>query len=247
MTANLNSLRHIAIVMDGNGRWAQAQGLMRFEGHRAGAKAAKRIIEYAAQQQLECLSLFAFSSENWQRPKPEVGFLFNLLRKTLDNQLQELHQNNIKLVFSGSRAELPRQLSAVLVKAETLTAQNSGMILNIALNYGGRWDILEATKKLAQQYASQEIKFDEINETNFNQALSLPELPAPDLFIRSSNEHRISNFFLWQLAYTELYFCEVLWPDFSVEHFKTAVQWYQSRQRRFGNISQAPEPLTPTT
>ena len=234
---DLHGLKHIAVVMDGNGRWANQRGAIRIEGHKAGVKATRAIVQYASAQGLPCLSLFAFSSENWKRPRPEVNFLFDLFTRTLKKYLQQFHQENIKLVFSGDRSAFTAKFQQTLAEAETLTQDNRGMILNIAFNYGGRWDIVEASKKIAQQCTEGQLNLSDINEATFANALNHPELPDVDMCIRTSGEYRISNFFLWQAAYSELYFCDVLWPDFSESHFSDAVNWYGQRNRRFGNIA----------
>jgi undecaprenyl diphosphate synthase len=232
-----NQLRHIAIIMDGNGRWAKSRGQMRIEGHRQGVNATYNIVRYAGEQGLNCLSLFAFSSENWTRPKTEVSFLFSLFVKTLNKYINEFHENNIKLVFSGERSALPKKLYATLEEAEKLTYDNSGMILNIAFNYGGRWDITQAAKKMTEACLANQHAVGEISEDLLASYLDKPSLPDPDLLIRTSGEHRISNFFLWQAAYSELYFTDVLWPDFSTDEFDKAIDWYLTRDRRYGGLN----------
>ncbi len=229
--------QHIAIVMDGNGRWAKQRGKVRLKGHAAGAKAAKAVISHAASIKINCLSLFSFSSENWMRPKQEVSFLMGLFVETLAKELAELHNNNIKIVFSGSREQLSDKLCTIMDQATQKTQNNSGMTLNIVFNYGGRWDIVEATKSIADSIRSNQLKPDDIDEALLGERLCLAGLPEPDLFIRTSGEFRISNFFLWQLAYSELYFCDNLWPDFDCEAFDKALTWFARRERRFGKTS----------
>lgn len=234
----LDKPKHVVIVMDGNGRWAKSQGTARMKGHLAGAKAAKKVISHASAVGIKCLSLFAFSSENWMRPKKEVRFLLDLVITTLTNEVKELHANNVQLVFSGSREQFSPSFCKALVEAENLMKDNTGMILNVVLNYGGRWDILEATKKLLKKCEKNELTSDELTEDLFASQLCLSDMPEPDLFIRTSGEYRISNFFLWQLAYAELYFTNTFWPDFTPTEFDKAIHWYCHRERRFGQISE---------
>lgn len=229
--------QHIAIIMDGNGRWAQRQGLLRAEGHRAGLKAVKTVIGCCLKAQIQILSLFAFSSENWSRPAKEVEFLMQLFIKALNHEVQELHQREIQLRFTGDRMALSTVLQEEMQAAERLTAHNQRLILNVVVNYGGRWDIVQATKNIAQQVCKGELAVDEINEAVVAKALSIPDLPYPDLFIRTSGEQRISNFFLWQLAYTELYFTDTYWPNFTDEEFKKALMSFSKRERRYGKVA----------
>lgn len=235
----LNKLlpQHVAIVMDGNGRWAQNQGLLRIEGHRAGVAAVKTIIQCCLQHTIPILSLFAFSSENWSRPEEEVELLMQLFITALGREVHELHQQGVRLCFTGDRTALSLTLCQQMQLAEQLTVNNEKLILNLAVNYGGKWDLVQATRTLAQKVVTGELTPDEINETLFAKALSTSELPDPDLFIRSSGEKRISNFFLWQLAYTELYFTEVHWPDFNAEEFQKALNCFGHRERRYGKTS----------
>lgn len=228
---------HVVVVMDGNGRWAKQQGLSRSQGHRAGADTAHEIIEHCAKLHLPALSLFAFSSENWLRPYTEVNFLMSLFHNTLTKQLTLLHNQGIKIKFVGLKHNLSAKLCQLMDKAETLTAHNGGMTLNIAFNYGGQRDIIEAAKLLATKVKAGEIQPEDINEQRFSEALSLHGLPAPDLFIRTSGEYRLSNFFLWQLAYTELYFTDIFWPDFNARELEKALQWFSQRKRRFGSLN----------
>ena len=226
--------RHIAIIMDGNGRWAKRRLLPRQAGHRAGLTAARRIIESCVRLHISALTLFAFSSENWQRPQWEVGNLMGLLMKALEDEVRELHANNVRLRFIGALDAFSPDLRHGMHRAAELTALNAGLALNIAASYGGRWDIVQAAHKLAAAAVSGHIRPDEIDEVCLSQALVLPELPDPDLFIRTGGEQRISNFLLWNLAYTELYFTDSLWPDFDEPALQTALDWYAVRQRRFG-------------
>jgi undecaprenyl diphosphate synthase len=222
--------------MDGNGRWAQQQGLPRVMGHEAGVKAAKAIIEHCARQSIDTLSLFAFSSENWQRPREEVDFLMQLFIGALSDYTTQLHQENVRLRFIGDLGQLQEALQESIQHSQTLTKDNNGMTLVIAINYGGRWDIGQACRKLATRVQQGELALADIDEAMIDRALSTADLPEPDLFIRTSGEERLSNFYLWQMAYTELYFSPVLWPDFTSQHIDEALQEYAKRQRRFGGL-----------
>ncbi|KTD10199.1 undecaprenyl pyrophosphate synthetase [Legionella hackeliae] len=224
--------------MDGNGRWAQNRGLLRVEGHRAGVDAVKTVIRCCLQAQIPVLSLFAFSSENWARPENEVEFLMKLFIEALGHEVEELHQHGICLRFTGDRAGLSKELQKQMQAAEELTAANKRLVLNVVVNYGGKWDIVQATKNIAARVAAGELAIETINEELLNEALSCHGLPDPDLFIRTSGEQRISNFFLWQLAYTELYFTDIHWPDFTAEEFKKALTSFSQRERRYGKTSQ---------
>lgn len=237
-TKLLDKPKHVVIVMDGNGRWAKSRGTARMKGHLAGAKAAKATISHASKIGIKCLSLFAFSSENWMRPKKEVSFLLDLVIKTLTNEMKELHENNVKLVFTGSRREFSNSFCKTLENAERLTQDNSGMLLNVVINYGGRWDILQASKNLMLKCQNENIAIEEVDEHMFTQQLCLADMPEPDLFIRTSGEYRLSNFFLWQLAYAELYFTSTFWPDFNNTEFDKAIDWFCNRERRFGQTSE---------
>jgi undecaprenyl diphosphate synthase len=226
--------KHIAIIMDGNGRWATKRHLPRVAGHRAGVEAVHRIVTCCIEKGIEVLSLFAFSSENWQRPTDEVSFLMDLFLTALEREATKLHKQNIQLRVIGDRARFDKKLQLQIKKVEELTAENTGLKLNVAANYGGRWDICDAFKSLAEEVASGLLSSGDITPELINQKLSLADLPAPDLFIRTGGEQRISNFFLWQLAYTELYFTDVLWPDFNAEAFEKALISFAHRERRFG-------------
>ena len=220
---------HIAIIMDGNGRWAKSRGLMRHAGHKAGLDAARTIIEHCAERKVGVLTLFTFSSENWRRPETEVGLLMELFLVALGKDVRDLHKNGIRVRFIGDRAAFSAKLQAGMAEAEALTAGNPRMLLNIAVGYGGRWDILDAARRLAAAG-----KLQDVDEAGFTAAMSLDGAPDPDLFIRTGGERRISNFLLWNLAYTELYFTDLLWPDFGKPQLDEAIAWFQARQRRFG-------------
>ncbi len=233
-----NSLpQHVAIIMDGNGRWAKAQGKPRIFGHKAGAEAARAIIRYARTIGIKTLSLFTFSSENWSRPPREVNFIMELLGKLLRNELNELHANQIKLTFTGELSALAPKLQQLIHHAKERTEHNLAMTLNIVVNYGGRWDIIQAAKSLAKDYQAGLLDINQVDELSFSNYLAMSQLSDPDLFIRTSGEYRISNFFLWQLAYTELYFCDCFWPEFTTKHFDRAISAYQHRERRYGGVN----------
>jgi undecaprenyl diphosphate synthase len=230
--------QHIAIVMDGNGRWAKSRGLLRVKGHRAGADAVKNVIRCCLQYQIPVLSLFAFSSENWSRPENEVAFLMQLFVEALGREVQDLHQHGIRLQFTGDRSGLSPTLQEQMQVSELLTENNKQLILNIVVNYGGKWDLVQAIKKIATKVKAEELSVEAIDELVLAESLSTSGLPDPDLFIRTGGEQRISNFFLWQLAYTELYFADVHWPDFSADEFKKALASFSRRERRYGKTSQ---------
>jgi undecaprenyl diphosphate synthase len=225
---------HIAIIMDGNGRWAKRKHLPRTAGHHAGVESVRLVVEACAKRGIEVLTLFAFGKENWQRPVQEVGYLMELFLKALESEVKKLHQNNVKLQFIGDCSALSDKLKTSMAQSNALTASNTGLVLNIAVDYSGRWDILQASKRLAKQVEAGQLKADTISSADFEQYLCLHGLPEPDLFIRTSGEQRISNFLLWQLAYTELYFTDVLWPDLTEEIIEEALIFYSNRQRRFG-------------
>ncbi|MCH7695923.1 MAG: di-trans,poly-cis-decaprenylcistransferase [Proteobacteria bacterium] len=229
---------HVAIIMDGNGRWANGHNLPRAAGHNAGVKALRKIAEHCVDRKIDILTVYAFSSENWRRPEKEVSLLMELFMSSLKSEAQDLHKNNIVLRFIGERTVFPEKLQATIADAEALTADNTGLSLVIAANYGGRWDIVTACKKLAEKTKSAEIDVSNIDEALLNRTMCLGDLIAPDLFIRTGGEKRISNFLLWQLAYTELYFTDILWPDFGAEQLDEAVAWFSERQRRFGRTAE---------
>lgn len=226
--------RHIAIIMDGNGRWAQKRLMPRAMGHQAGVKAVRKIVEYCAREQIEVLTLFAFSSENWRRPAEEVSMLMGLFMLTLQREIDKLDRNNIRLRFIGDRTAFPEQLQQKIAEGENQTRENQGLTLVVAANYGGRWDVCQAVQQIIAKLAGGELPDQMISEDLINQHLSTAGLPEPDLFIRTGGEQRVSNFLLWQLAYTELYFTETLWPDFDQNAMQEAINSFKTRQRRFG-------------
>ena len=236
--------RHIAIIMDGNGRWAKKRFLPRTAGHRAGVTAVRKVVEHCAKKGVEALTLFAFSSENWRRPPQEVSVLMGLFLTTLERETDKLHENNVRLRVIGHRAAFAQDLRDRIVAAEELTRENTGLNLVIAANYGGRWDILQAARSLAEEVAAGVLTPGDITGELLGAWLSLADLPEPDLFIRTGGEQRISNFLLWQLAYTELYFTPTLWPDFDENALEQALTAYASRQRRFGYTSEQLENLS---
>ncbi|MCL5261301.1 MAG: isoprenyl transferase [Gammaproteobacteria bacterium] len=233
-----NLPRHIAIVMDGNGRWAKKRGLPRAAGHKIGADSVEAVVNTCARLGIQALSLFAFSTENWNRPKDEVSFLMDLLVRFLRDKIKTLHKNNIRFQMIGDRCGLNDLILAEVCAAEELTKNNSGLAMNIAINYSGRWDIANAAKNIAVQAAANLLKPEEICADKFREFTCLANLPDPDLLIRTSGEYRISNFMLWQLAYTELYFTTVTWPDFREKELEQAILEYTKRERRFGMISE---------
>src|SRR5262245_49679503 len=229
--------RHIAIIMDGNGRWAQARGLPRTAGHRAGVKSVRSTIEYCARRGGEALTLSAFSSENWQRPKEEVGLLMSLFLEALDREIAELDKNNIRLRFMGELMSLSSELQARIHAAETRTARNTRLTVNVAVAYGGRWDIVQAARALAAECMAGTMAPDAVTEATLSDRLVLRGMPDPDLFIRTGGDQRISNFLLWNLAYTELYFVDEPWPDFGDKQLDRALEQFEQRERRFGLTS----------
>ncbi len=233
--------RHVAIIMDGNGRWAQERHLPRFAGHQAGVNAVREIVRACAERGIEVLTLFAFSSENWRRPRKEVERLMDLFLRSLREEARTLHQNRVCLRVVGDRSEFSDKLNREIEQAEELTRNNRGLKLAIAANYGGRWDIVQAAQAIARRVAMGRLAPSDIDGDQFEAALALHDLPEPDLFIRTGGERRISNFLLWQLAYTELYFTETLWPDFDHKALDAALADYAGRQRRFGRTGEQAE------
>ncbi len=229
---------HIAIIMDGNGRWAKRRNESRHKGHRQGVKSVKNIVRACIKNNVRYLTLFAFSSENWKRPRAEVGLLMDLFIAALGSEVKELDENGVQLRFIGDRNHIPADVQRAMEDAETRTASNDALILIIAVSYGGRWDIMQAAQRLAEQVRSEEINIEDITEESLSENISTVDIPAPDLFIRTGGEHRISNFLLWQLAYTELYFTDTLWPDFNEMAFSRALKDYAKRQRRYGMTSE---------
>jgi undecaprenyl diphosphate synthase len=230
--------QHVAIIMDGNGRWARARHLPRTAGHKQGVTATRRVVESCARQGVETLTLFAFSSENWQRPQTEVRTLMELFFATLRSEVRRLARNRIKLRFIGEREGFSEKLQQEIRSAEQLTASGAGMVLNIAANYGGRWDITQSVRRLVDQAVQGRLKAADITPELIAGQLSTAHQREPDLFIRTGGEKRISNFLLWQLAYTELYFTDILWPDFQEEALALAFSSYANRQRRFGKTGE---------
>lgn len=230
-----NMPRHVAIIMDGNGRWAKQKGKLRIFGHQNGVKAVRSAVSFAAKHQIKVLTLYAFSSENWSRPETEVSALMSLFMRALDSEVKKLHKNNIRLNIIGDKSAFSENLQKRIAESEKLTENNTGLILNIAANYGGYWDIVQAAQKVAAQVKENQLTIEQITPELFQQQLSTGNQPEVDLLIRTSGEQRISNFLLWQIAYAELFFTPVLWPDFDDETFSQAILSYQQRERRFGS------------
>ncbi len=229
--------RHIAIIMDGNGRWARARGLPRQAGHKEGVEPVRMCIRECVRRHIGHLTLFAFSSENWGRPSEEVGALMGLFVQALERELDELHENGVRLRFIGDLKGFPVRLQASMRAAEERTAGNRALGVQIAVGYGGRWDIVQAARTMAARCAGGQMRAADISVEDFGAALQLGSLPDPDLFIRTGGEKRISNFLLWNLAYTELYFCDALWPEFGVPGFEAALEFFAARERRFGLVA----------
>ena len=229
--------RHVAIIMDGNGRWAQKRGLPRSAGHRAGVAAVKRVVMAADDAKIDVLTLFAFSVENWGRPKREISAIMRLLYETTKKELREIAENNVRIITTGDIDGLPSTKREAVLDAIDRTRDNTGLILNLALNYGGRTEILQAVKQIACKVQKGQLKPEEIDENVFKLHLQTNGLPDPDLLIRTSGEYRLSNFLLWQTSYTELYITDTLWPDFTRDDFHRAVLDFQARERRFGRVS----------
>lgn len=227
-------VRHVAIIMDGNGRWAKRQGKLRIFGHNAGVKSVRRAVSFAASNHLKALTLYAFSSENWHRSVEEVSALMELFARALDNGLKNLHKYNIRLRVIGDISRFSKRLQERIHRSEHLTKNNNGLMLNIAANYGGRWDIIQGVQELAEQVQCGMLQPDQISEELLSERVCMSNLAPVDLVIRTGGEHRISNFLLWQIAYAELYFTDVLWPDFDKHVFKDALNTFAQRERRFG-------------
>ena len=226
--------RHIAIIMDGNGRWAKRRLLPRVAGHRKGVETLRGVIRACADRGVSHLTVFAFSSENWRRPQEEVTLLMELFMRALENEVTRLHENNIRFRLIGDLTGFSERIQTLIRDAEALTCNNTSLTFTVAANYGGRWDIVQAVKKLM----AAGVAADAIDEAALAQQLSLSEAPEPDLFIRTGGEKRISNFLMWQLAYTELYFTDTLWPDFNAKALDAAIASYRTRERRFGRTSE---------
>ncbi len=235
--------RHIAIIMDGNGRWAKQRHMPRVAGHRAGVESVRAIVQRCGELGVQVLTLFAFSSENWRRPEKEVGLLLELFVMALQRESKKLDKRNVRLKVIGDLSRFSDKLCAEISKAETMTADNNGLQLVVAANYGGRWDIGQAVKTIAGQVQAGKLDAAVVSESLIEQHLSLAGLPEPDLFIRTGGEQRISNFLMWQLAYSELYFTDTLWPDFNKEELNIALEWFAGRQRRFGRTGDQVEQI----
>ncbi len=227
---------HVAIIMDGNGRWAKQRNQLRAKGHRAGLKAVRKIVTYAAKLDVKVLTLYAFSSENWKRPANEVTALISLFIYALNREIKNLNKNNVRLNIIGDISKFNQNLQNLIINAQLLTKDNTGLTLNIAANYGGRWDIVESAKKIASQALDGKITPQDINEEYFGSIICMNDLPDVDLVIRTGGEYRISNFLLWQCAYAELYFTDTLWPDFNQASFDEAINIFNTRERRFGGV-----------
>jgi undecaprenyl diphosphate synthase len=233
-----NIPRHIAVIMDGNGRWAKQQGQDRLFGHASGVESVRSTIKSAREFGVEYLTLYAFSTENWNRPKEEVDALMDLLVQSIANEVDELDENNIRLITIGDESKLPEDCQKSLIWAKEKTKNNKDLTLILALNYSARWEIIRALKEIAEEIENHQLKAEEINEEIFERFLSTKDIPDPELLIRTSGENRISNFLLWQIAYTEFHFTNVYWPEFRREHFMQALLDYQNRERRFGLVSE---------
>jgi undecaprenyl diphosphate synthase len=230
--------KHIAIIMDGNGRWAKQRFQPRFMGHRAGVKAVEAVVKRCAELKIDALSLFAFSSENWRRPGKEVSILMDLFSQALKGQVTRLHNNNIRLKIIGDLSRFSESLQQQIQQAHQLTENNTGLTLNICANYGGRWDITQSVQQIAEQVKRGELEPEAITEQMISDSLTTATLPEPDLFIRTGGEQRVSNFLLWQMAYTEFYFTDSLWPEFGATELDHAIASFTSRERRFGRTSE---------
>jgi len=229
--------QHVAIIMDGNGRWARSRGMPRPAGHRASIKVVRRVVEECSRRNIPYLTLFAFSSENWRRPPDEVGLLMKLLLESLAREVSDLHENGVRLRFIGDRSVLGAEITRTMRQAEALTAGNTGLVLCVAFAYGGRWDIAQACRSLAGEVAAGTLRPEQIDEAQIAARLALAGLPDPDLLIRTGGELRVSNFLLWNLAYAELYFTDVLFPDFGAAELDAALHFFAQRERRFGKTS----------
>ncbi|EOV8086712.1 polyprenyl diphosphate synthase [Providencia rettgeri] len=226
--------KHVAIIMDGNGRWAKQRGKLRISGHKAGVESVRNSVRFAVKNKISSLTLYAFSSENWRRPEKEVSSLMELFVFALDNEVKNLHKNNVKLKVIGDVNRFSERLRKRIDKAEALTQNNTGLKLNIAANYGGRWDISNSVKQVFTKVQSGELSIDDINEESIDNHICMHDQENVDLVIRTGGEHRISNFLLWQVAYAEFYFTNVLWPDFDEMVFQSAVDAFSQRERRYG-------------
>jgi len=235
---------HVAVIMDGNGRWANSQGMTRVAGHKRGVDSVKALIKSCINHEIPYLSIFAFSSENWSRPESEVKALMDLLATALETQTKKLDENGVKLQLLGDLSRFSDRIQTLAASAQKETSNNTKLTFNVAVNYGGRWDITQACRKLAKRVAAGELAADDISETLINEEISTAGIPDPDLFIRTSGEYRISNFLLWQAAYSEFYFTDTLWPDFDEDAFTEALLKYTNRDRRFGKaVDTAPNAI----
>ena len=228
---------HVAVIMDGNGRWAEQKGSGRIFGHQNGVVAVRETVEAAAELGIGYLTLYAFSTENWNRPREEINALMSLLVLTIQNEIKTLNDNNVRLKVIGDTNSLPVKVKKMLNNAIENTSSNTGLNLVLALSYSGRWEIMNAIRDIAEDVRDGKIEIDELSDDTFSKYLNSSEIPDPELLIRTSGEYRISNFLLWQIAYTELYFTDILWPDFRKAHFFEAILDFQKRERRFGKIS----------
>lgn len=238
LSLSMSIPRHIAVIMDGNNRWAKKRFLPSLAGHKAAVKSVRSVIEGCVELGVQSLSLFAFSTENWKRPPLEVAGLMELFGLALDRETKKLHKNNIRLVVIGDKSRFSDSLQKRIRDAEQLTKNNDRLTVNVAANYGGQWDIVEAAKSFAQDCVNGKCKAEDLNESVFNQYMHLADQPKPDLCIRTGGESRISNFLVWQMAYTEYHFVDCYWPDFNKEHLGEAVKDFASRERRFGRTSE---------
>lgn len=235
---SINLPRHIAVIMDGNGRWAKKRNLPRVSGHKAGVESVRQVVKCCVEKKIDVLTLFAFSSENWRRPEQEVSYLMQLFITALQREAKKLSEQAIQLRIIGDRTQLDKKLQKQIAEVEAMTAANTGLILVIAVNYGGQADITEAVRRIALDVENGVLSSSDIKPEHIQQYLSCHDLPDPDLFIRTSGEQRISNFLLWQLSYSELYFTDVLWPDFNADEFEKALSFFTHRERRFGYTSE---------
>lgn len=238
-----NIPKHVAIIMDGNGRWAQKRGLPRVAGHKAGVETVRSVITTCVEKGIEVVTLFAFSSENWRRPEKEVSLLMSLFLVALQREVKKLHKNGVCLRVVGDISAFDNKIQEQIKKSEELTKDNKRLVLNVAANYGGQWDITQSVKLLAKKIEAGELKAEEITSSLISENLSMSDLPEPDLFIRTGGEQRISNFLIWQLAYSELYFTDTLWPDFDKHEFELALESFAGRQRRFGHTGEQIEKM----
>lgn len=236
--------RHIAMIMDGNGRWAQKKGGERLFGHKNGVESVRQVVEAAGELGIEYLTLYAFSTENWKRPRTEIDGLMTLLTNTISNETRKLNENNVRLLVIGNVTDLPKSVQKHLMQAVEITSGNTGLKLVLGLSYSGRWEITEAVKQMCRDAGSGKLDPDRVDSTLLESYLTTSFMPDPELLIRTSGERRISNFLLWQLAYTELYFTPVLWPDYRKEHFYEAIIDFQRRERRFGKVSEKSRAIT---